>query len=63
MDAPDSSERRTALEIQKKQTAKPPWQTPAIVTVASMHDIVRGGGGKLSRRGGDPGEPRKEKPH
>jgi hypothetical protein len=63
MDAPVFNERTTALEIQEKQAVKPPWQTPAIVRVANMHDVVRGGGGKLSRRGGDPGEPRKEKPH
>jgi hypothetical protein len=51
------------LEMIERTTKKLPWQTPEIVMVANMHDIVRGGGGKLSVTGGDPGESRKEKPH
>lgn len=42
---------------------KPRWETPRIELSQPVTEIVRGGGGKLSVTGGDPGESRKEKPH
>jgi hypothetical protein len=41
--------------------SKPLWQAPRIETMVHITEIVRGGGGKLSLTGGDPGESRKEK--
>ncbi len=37
------------------------WEPMALTLVGSVQDVVLGGGGKLSRAGGDPGETRKEK--
>jgi hypothetical protein len=38
------------------------WEAPRLVHVGHVADAVRGGGGKLTPIGGDPGEMRKEKP-
>jgi len=38
---------------------KPPWQRPTIVIAGHVTEIIRGGGGKLSLVGGDPGDSRK----
>jgi hypothetical protein len=39
-----------------------PWESPVLKTVGTVAEIVRGGVGKLSLTGGDPDEPRKQKP-
>ena len=36
------------------------WQTPEMVTVGTINQVLQGGGGKLSTTGGDTGESRKE---
>jgi hypothetical protein len=38
------------------------WTPMSVRRVGSTAEILRGGGGKLSATGGDPGESRKEKP-
>ena len=42
-------------EIEKKQ-----WESPKLILIGKINDVVQGGGGKLSVTGGDPGELRKE---
>jgi len=37
-----------------------PWTTPALKSVGKIADVLKGGGGKLSTVGGDPGENRKQ---
>jgi len=39
---------------------RPAWISPKITKMGDIHEIVKGGGGKLSIAGGDPGEARKE---
>jgi hypothetical protein len=39
------------------------WETMSLTFVGEIDEVLLGGGGKLSVTGGDPGEPRKEKPH
>ena len=36
------------------------WTPPALKTVGPIAEVLRGGGGKLSTVGGDPGEGRKQ---
>jgi hypothetical protein len=42
---------------------KQPWESPKVTYVGRVRDVIRGGGGKLSTTGGDPGDARKETPH
>ena len=44
----------------KKEVEKKTWESPKLVLLGTITDVVRGGGGKLSVTGGDPGEMRKE---
>lgn len=37
-------------------TTKKPWQSPNVAEVGHVGNVVRGGNGKLSTTGGDPGE-------
>ena len=46
------------MESSKKQT----WEPMKLTYVGHVGAIVQQGGGKLSRTGGDPGEPRKQRP-
>jgi hypothetical protein len=39
---------------------KHPWEKFRVTKVGNVADVVRGGGGKLSTAGGDPGESLKE---
>jgi hypothetical protein len=39
-----------------------PWGQPSLKTIGTIDEVVRGGGGKLSTVGGDPGEFRKQAP-
>ena len=39
---------------------KKDWRTPTLSEVGRVARVVRGGGGKLSLAGGDPGENRKQ---
>ncbi len=41
---------------------KKSWQTPTLSEVGHVAGVVRGGGGKLTPTGGDPGEGRKQAP-
>ena len=41
------------------QTADRRWESPEVVYIGRLHEILQGGGGKLSTPGGDPGEARK----
>jgi hypothetical protein len=36
-----------------------PWQAMTVTEVGLVADVVKGGGGKISTKTGDPGEPRK----
>jgi hypothetical protein len=38
------------------------WKPMKLTSVGHISKVVQQGGGKLSRAGGDPGEPRKQKP-
>jgi hypothetical protein len=38
-----------------------PWEPPTLKAVGTVGEVLRGGGGKQSITGGDPGENRKEK--
>jgi hypothetical protein len=40
-----------------------PWTKMELSYLGRVDQVLLGGGGKLSTTGGDPGEPRKEKPH
>ncbi len=37
-----------------------PWEAPSVKSVGTIAEVLKGGGGKLSVSGGDPGEHRKE---
>jgi hypothetical protein len=39
------------------------WSKPSVKYVGNVGSVLKGGGGKLSPTGGDPGENRVEKPH
>lgn len=39
-----------------------PWQPMTLTRVGRVPDVIQQGGGKLTPPGGDPGEPRKQKP-
>jgi hypothetical protein len=43
------------------QRARASWEPPSIKSVGTIPQVVKGGGGKLSPTGGDPGEGRKER--
>lgn len=43
-----------------KTSLKHPWEKFRLTKVGNVADVVRGGGGKLSVSGGDPGESLKE---
>jgi hypothetical protein len=38
------------------------WEPPELTYLGRIAEVVAGGGGKLTFAGGDPGEPRKQKP-
>lgn len=50
-------------EPRRPAAAKAPWEPMTITYVGSVSEIIQIGRGKLSQTGGDPGEPKKEKPH
>jgi hypothetical protein len=41
---------------------KAQWESMKLIYVGHIREVVQQGGGKLSAPGGDPGEPRKQKP-
>jgi hypothetical protein len=41
---------------------KQAWEPMQMVSVGGIAEVVKGGGGKLTSSGGDPGEQRKEQP-
>jgi hypothetical protein len=43
-----------------KDRDRRPWQTPEMVAVGTINQVLQGGMGKLSITGGDPGESRKQ---
>lgn len=45
------------------KTDKKTWTAPTVAFKGTTGDILKGGGGKLSIQGSDPGEGRCEKPH
>lgn len=49
------------LERNEKNATPQKWETMKVTYVGHVGEIVRGGGGKLSLVGGDPGESRKER--
>jgi hypothetical protein len=42
------------------ESTKQPWEPMQLTYVGHVAQIVKSGPGKLSRVGGDPGEPRKQ---
>jgi hypothetical protein len=52
-------------DFSKKEAAnreRRPWQAPALKPVGTIEKVLQGGGEKLSRSGGDPGDTRKQPP-
>jgi hypothetical protein len=47
----------------RPSTEKAPWEPMMLTDAGSVSEIIQIGQGKLSLTGGDPGEPKKEKPH
>jgi hypothetical protein len=45
------------------EAVKETWEPIELAYVGRLDEVLLQGGGKLSQTGGDPGEPRKEKPH
>jgi len=43
-------------------THRLPWQRMTLSRAGRVPEVIQQGGGKLTPMGGDPGEPRKEKP-
>jgi hypothetical protein len=43
-----------------KHQTKKPWASLKVTHVGHVADVVKGGGGKLSTTGGDPGEALKQ---
>jgi hypothetical protein len=39
-----------------------PWRPMTVTLAGRVPDVIQQGGGKLTPPGGDPGEPRKQKP-
>jgi hypothetical protein len=55
------------MDTRNKQAASAPrdrrrWEPPRLKMVATIGEVLQGGGGKLSIQGGDPGENRKPAP-
>lgn len=44
---------------QQNQPVVGVWEKPRLIEVGDLVEIIRGGGGKLTLAGGDPGENRK----
>ncbi len=44
---------------QQDPKSRLPWETPRLELIGNLKEIVRGGGGKLSAPGADPGDIRK----
>jgi hypothetical protein len=42
-----------------EQQARKRWEPPVVEKVGAVGDVLKGGGGKLSVVGGDPGDQRK----
>lgn len=49
-------------EKTEQNPAKMAYETPELIYVGQIQEMVLQGGGKLSPIGGDPGEARKQKP-
>lgn len=63
VEGPEEKDRLLATEKKEKaptpgRHSRKPWETPKLTYVGNVADIVRGGAGKLSEPGGDPGESR-----
>jgi len=56
-----NSEERREVKVPQSIPAKKPWKPPILSYRGDIAGIVRGGGGKLSPMGGDPGESRKQR--
>jgi len=56
-------DQRDPLPGSKKPDATPKkvWDPPMLTYCGNLAEIVRGGGGKLSPLGGDPGDSRKQR--
>ena len=48
---------------ERGERVKQAWEPIELTYVGRLDEVLLQGGGKLSQTGGDPGEPRKEKPH
>ena len=48
---------------ERGEKLKQTWEPIELTYVGRLDEVLLQGGGKLSQTGGDPGEPRKEKPH
>jgi hypothetical protein len=53
---------QTTPQSENQQTPGRTWVAPTLNARGTVQDVVRGGGGKLSIAGGDPGEHKKQKP-
>jgi hypothetical protein len=50
------------MEKVKGVETKQDWKSMQLTYVGHIREVVQGGGGKLSGRGGDPGDARKQQP-
>jgi hypothetical protein len=39
-----------------------PWEPPTVKAVGTVGEVLKQGGGKITKTGGDPGEARKQTP-
>jgi len=46
----------------KEEKDKKQWETPKVVYVGQVSEVIQSGGGKLSTAPADPGEPNKTPP-
>jgi hypothetical protein len=45
-----------------RREERQPWRRMSVTPMGRVPDVIQQGGGKLTPPGGDPGEPRKQKP-
>ena len=48
-------------DVARAQPARRTWKRPQLKYIGDVGDVLKGGGGKLSITGADPGDVRKEK--
>lgn len=52
---------QTKSELKVNSVGKKAWTPMKVVSLGKATDLIKGGGGKISSAGGDPGEGKKQK--